>query len=154
MQRRKRSRFDNLLVVVPASIVALTLVGLVAFNIWFGLFSIAISWVVADFALSLFIRGGGRIVQLPPVSGTQTVTPGRAYLGFLIAIFIVTLLGSISTDWLFRIAGFTVSSVMGIGVSLPPAQIGPLTILLCSGLVGVLVFFDLKARFYKRAPRM
>jgi hypothetical protein len=81
MYERKKSRLAPAII---GSIAVLIVVGLFAFDLWFGLFSIAISWVIADFVLSLVMRGGGGIVQLPPVSGTEAVTKGRAYLAFLI----------------------------------------------------------------------
>jgi hypothetical protein len=146
----QRRSLTHLMFAVVGSIIVLTLVGIFLFDTWLELFSIAISWVIADFILSVFIRGGGGIVQLPHVSGSVTVTKGRAYLAFLIAIFLVTFISSLATGWLFQIAGLAVSSVVSIGLSesLPPAQIGSLTILLCSLLVGILVYADLKARFY------
>jgi hypothetical protein len=140
----------HLVLAVAWSIIVLTVVGLFVFNIWLQLFSIAISWVIADFILSLFIRGGGGIVQLPHVSGNITVTKGRAYIAFLIAIFSVTLISSLTTGWLFQMTGLAVSSIVAIGLSLPPTQTNSMTILLCSSLVGVFVFLDLKARFYAR----
>jgi hypothetical protein len=148
----ERRSLTHLVFAVVGSILVLTAIGLFVFDIWSQLFSIAISWVIADFILSLFIRGGGGIVQLPHVSGNITVTKGRAYLAFLIAIFAVTLISSVATGWLFQVTGLAVSSVVAVGfsLSLPPEQIGSMTILLCSSLVGVLVFLDLKARFYAR----
>jgi len=148
----ERRSLTHLVSAVVRSIIVLTVIGLFVFDIWSELFSIAISWVIADFMLSLFIRGGGGIVQLPNVSGNVTVTKGRAYIAFLIAIFVVTLTSSVATGWLFQMMGLAVSSVVAIGfsLSLPPEQIGSMTILLCSSLVGVLVFLDLKARFYAR----
>lgn len=144
----QRRSLTHLVLAVAGSIIVLTVVGLFVFDIWLKLFSIAISWVIADFILSSFIRGGGGIVQLPHVSGNVTVTKGRAYLAFIIAILVVTFISSLATGWLFQITGLAVSSVVAIELSLPPAQIGSLTILLCSLLVGILVYADLKARFY------
>jgi hypothetical protein len=146
----EQSSLTRLVLAVVSSVIVLTGIGLVVFDTWFQLFSIAISWVIADFILSLFIRGGGGIVQLPHVSGNVTVTKGRAYLAFLIAIFAVTLISSGATEVLFRVTGLAVSSVAATGVSLPPAQAGLVTIVACNVLVGGLVFLDLKTRFYAR----
>lgn len=147
----ERRSLTHLVAAVAGSIIVLTIVGMIAFDAWFQLFSIAISWVIADFLLNLFIRGGGGIVQLPHVSGNVTVTKGRAYLAFLIAIFVVTLISTLGKDWLFQITGIALSStVAAAGMILPPTQVGIVTIFLCSFLVGVLVYADLKARFYPR----
>jgi len=140
----------NLILSIAGSIIVLTLVGWIVFDWWFELFSIAISWVIADVILSAFVRGGGGIFQIPHVSGTVTVTKGRAYLAFLVSIFAVTLISSGATQVLYEMTGIAIRTVAATGVTLLPIQVAWTTLLVCNILVGCLVFLDMKARFYAR----
>jgi len=152
MEARKRSLVDNIWFVVPLSIIVMFLIGIVDFNAWYYWFSIAISWVIAESILSWFIKGGGGIIIVPAESTHRTVTKGHGYLVFLISIFAVTWISTYVTPWIYQVTGLAVvlSAFAATGAILPTAQADLIAIALCSAIIGILVFADLKVRFYKR----
>ncbi len=154
MEERKRSLIDNIWFVVPASILGMFVIGVVDFNAWYYWFSIAISWIVADAILSWFIKGGGGILMVPVEGTHRTVSKGHGYLAFLISIFGVTLVSSYVTPWIYSVTGLAVVlSSIAARSSPTSAQVDLMTVALCSGIVGILAFLDLKARFYKRTTK-
>jgi hypothetical protein len=152
MEERRRSLIGNIWFILPVSIIAMVVVGVVDFSAWYYWFSIAISWVIAESILSWFIKGGGGIIIVPAESTHRTVTKGHGYLVFLISIFAVTWISTYVTPWIYQVTGLAVllSAFAATGTNLPPAQVDLITVALCSGLIGILVFLDLKVRFYTR----
>jgi hypothetical protein len=71
----------------------LTLVGLVWYSAWQVLFTILLSWVLADAIISAIFRGGRGIFQ-NRLLGTSAQPKGYAYLTFSAAIVITTLISN------------------------------------------------------------
>jgi len=151
LEREKgRTPLDNSLVAFVVSVVVLTIVGMTYLELWSYLYSIVVAWVISDFLITLIVRGGGGILQIP-LYGTRIQTKGRGYLAFLIGIIIGTWLSTFFSDMIFNLLKFGVSTVaISSGANLSSPQADWLTVFVSSLVVGALAFIDLNVRFYGR----
>lgn len=126
------------------SIIGLIAVSTYLSSIWLIIFGIVVSWVLSDFLISLAVRGGEGIAQIP-ILGTLTQNRGRAYLAFFVGIILVTAFSSFvvefSPEFFYSLKLAEPMLVPFGGVILPENVV-------MSVLAGGLVYLDLRARFY------
>jgi hypothetical protein len=153
MQAKKKSVLDNAIVAFLIALGVLTFVGYVYRDLWIYLFSAAVAWVVSDFVITLIVRGGSGIAQIP-LWGTQIQAKGRSFMAFCFGIFVATAISAFFSETLFKVMEFGVAvSVTAAGVSLSPYQTEWTTIFVSSLVCSILVFGDFNTRFYGRGNR-
>ena len=126
---------DNAVVTGVAIFGVLALIGLAIPKVWLYLFTVCVSYVIADFMLNLIIVGGEGFAKIP-IIGNEFQTKGHSFLAFFIAIIITTLLSS----WMIDISNAYGESYFGWGYYV---AIG-------SFIASLLVYFDLQVRFYDK----
>lgn len=108
----------------------LLLVGLIWYPAWQFLFTILVSWVLADAIISWNLRGGHGIFQIR-LLGNRTQPRGYAYLTLVVVIILTTLLSTATSQLMadLAISRFDVVTVESLFACL-------------------LVWLDLRWRFY------
>lgn len=100
---------------------------------WIFLFSILCAYLICDLTINLFIIGGGGIAQIP-LTGHESQEKGHAYIAFFVGIIGSTIVSSILTEVIMK----AVQSYDWITA-----------MLVASFLIGLAVYADMKAKFYK-----
>lgn len=154
---------DNSIATVICSVAALTFIGWIWFPMWNYIYSASVGWVVADVVLTtLFVRGGGGWLKIPWGEDSELFKgKGRGYAVFLIGIILSPIASSVITEGMLSGIGLAVTSIAARN-STTITPIEPMlhviasnpsffTLLVANCVVGVLVFLDLNARFYKKS---
>lgn len=130
-----REVLGNAYVAFLTCFLSLFLFGLVLPSQWIILFSIICAYVISDLVINFFIIGGKGIAQIPMIDN-QAKKKGHSYLAFFIGIIGSTIISSVLSD---IILGMVKSSTDWI-----------VTVFALSLGIGVAVFLDFEAKFYKR----
>jgi len=154
---------DNAIATVICSVAALTFIGWEWFPIWNYIYSASVGWVVADVVLTtLFVRGGGGWLKIPWGQEADLFKgKGIGYAVFLLGIIISPIVSSVITEVMLGGIGLAVTNMAATN-STTITPIEPMlhviasnpnffTLLLANCAVGILVFLDLNARFYKKS---
>ena len=121
----------NPIIVGVLFFIALVIIWLVKPDLWILLFSIILSYFVADAIANVFVRGGSGLAQIP-LFGNQIQERGHAYLFFLIAI----VFGTVTSGFISDNLGFLLEQKFE-------------TMLLANSVILALSFVDFLARFYE-----
>jgi MFS family permease len=100
---------------------------------WIFLFSIVCAYLISDLVLNLFIIGGSGIAQIP-ITGHESQEKGHAYIAFFIGIIGSTLISSFISEVIMK----AIESYDWI-----------IAMVVASSVLGLAVYADMKAKFYK-----
>ena len=117
------------------SILMFFLLFLVNRNVWGYLFTILVSYLIANIVSSIFIKGSNGIVQIPLSGNTKTKRMGYGYIAFLLAIIVGTLVSAFFADLLTNRINDSNEIIIVVFSNLT---------------LVVLVFIDFHVTFYKR----
>ena len=119
--------------------------------------------MIADVVLTaFFVRGGGGWLKIPWGEDSELFKgKGRGYVVFLLGIVVSPIASSVITEWMLTVIGLAVTSIAATNsTTIRPIEPmlhviasnpGFLTLVIANCAVGILVFLDLTARFYKRS---
>ena len=115
--------------------VVMTITRYVNAELWAIGFTVIMTYLIADLAANMIIKGGRGIVQFPLSGNTQTKSSGHGFLFFIASIAVGTFL----SDYFW----------VNIKNSLTTSNELPL-IIIANGLLVGAAYADFYARFYKR----
>ena len=129
-------RLEHPIIAFLVCFLGMIILGFAFQQYWIYLFSIICAYLISDLALNLFIIGGSGIAQIP-VTGSHSQEKGHAYIAFFVGVIASTLISSVisdaimvaikSYDYWYWVAAMVVASLV----------------------LGIIVYADLRAKFYK-----